>query len=106
MMAFDWPGNVRQLENLIERALALTPGRTQIDVADLPLEVQQTGSTPVEVDVVLPEDGVDLRQYMRDVERKIIRRSLERTEGNKHRAAKLLNIKRTTLIEKAKRLQL
>ena len=106
MMAFDWPGNVRQLENLIERALALTPGRTQIDVADLPLEVQQTGSTPVEVDVVLPEDGVDLRQYMHDVEREIIRRSLERTEGNKHRAAKLLNIKRTTLIEKAKRLQL
>ena len=106
MMAFDWPGNVRQLENLIERTLALTPGRTQIDVADLPLEVQQTGSTPVEVDVVLPEDGVDLRQYLHDVEREIIRRSLERTGGNKHRAARLLNIKRTTLIEKAKRLQL
>ena len=106
MMAFDWPGNVRQLENLIERALALTPGRQQINVADLPGEVQQNGSAEVDVDVVLPEEGVDLQRYLHDVEREIIRRSLDRTGGNKHKAAQLLNIKRTTLIEKAKRLQL
>ena len=106
MMAFSWPGNIRQLENLIERALALTPGRTQIDVSDLPQEVQQGEATLVDVDVVLPEEGVDLQRYLQDVEREIIRRSLDRTGGNKHKAAQLLNIKRTTLIEKVKRLQL
>ena len=106
MMTFSWPGNIRQLENLIERALALTPGRTQIDVSDLPQEVQQGEATLVDVDVVLPEEGVDLQRYLQDVEREIIRRSLDRTGGNKHKAAQLLNIKRTTLIEKVKRLQL
>ena len=106
MMAFSWPGNVRQLENLVERALALTPGRTQIDVSDLPHEVQQVGETVEETDVVLPEGGVDLQRYLHDVEREIIRRSLKRADGNKQKAARLLNIKRTTLIEKAKRLEL
>ena len=106
MMAFSWPGNIRQLENLIERALALTPGRTQIDVSDLPQEVQQGEATLADVDVVLPEEGVDLQRYLQDVEREILRRSLDRTGGNKHKAAQLLNIKRTTLIEKVKRLQL
>ena len=106
MMAFSWPGNIRQLENLIERALALTPGRTQIDVSDLPQEVQQGEGTLADVDVVLPEEGVDLQRYLQDVEREILRRSLDRTGGNKHKAAQLLNIKRTTLIEKVKRLQL
>ena len=106
MMAFSWPGNVRQLENLVERALALTPGRTQIDVSDLTPEVQQDGEHLEEMDVVLPEDGVDLQRYLHDVEREIIRRALERADGNKQKAARLLNIKRTTLIEKAKRLEL
>ena len=104
MMAFDWPGNVRQLQNLIERALALTPGRTQIDVPDLPSEVQLSGPAPV--NVVLPEDGLDLQHYLHDVEREMIRHSLDRTGGNKHKAAQLLGIKRTTLIEKAKRLKI
>ena len=106
MMAFSWPGNVRQLENLVERALALTPGRTQIDVSDLTPEVQQDGEHLEEMDVVLPEGGVDLQRYLHDVEREIIRRALERADGNKQKAARLLNIKRTTLIEKAKRLEL
>ena len=106
MMAFSWPGNIRQLENLIERALALTPGRTQIDVSDLPHEVQQGEAAPPDADLVLPEEGIDLQRYLQDLERELIRRSLDRTAGNKHKAAQLLNIKRTTLIEKVKRLQL
>ena len=105
MMAFHWPGNIRQLENALERALALSPGRSQIDVADLPPEVQRSGRSAVEVAVSLPDGGLDLQEYLRDIERELIRRSLERTEGNKHKAAQLLNIKRTTLIEKAKRLE-
>ena len=106
MMAFSWPGNIRQLKNLIERALALTPGRTQIDVSDLPHEVQQGEAAPPDADLVLPEEGIDLQRYLQDLERELIRRSLDRTAGNKHKAAQLLNIKRTTLIEKVKRLQL
>ena len=108
LMAFDWPGNIRQLENVVERALALTPGRSQIDVADLPPEIADQGSSQAlhDLDIALPEGGLDLQRRLHDVEREIIRRALERTGGNKHRAAQMLNIKRTTLVEKAKRLQL
>lgn len=108
LMAFDWPGNIRQLENLVERALALTPGRTQIDVPDLPPEFseQSDGHGHQDLDILLPEGGIDLQRRLRDVERELIRRALERTGGNKHRAAQMLSIKRTTLVEKAKRLQL
>ena len=55
---------------------------------------------------MLPEAGLDLTQHLRDTERSLIRSSLERTGGNKQQAARLLNIKRTTLLEKAKRLGL
>ncbi len=106
LMAYDWPGNIRQLENVIERALALTPGRSQIDVGDLPARVGEGPARPAAVDVTLPEEGVDLQRYVHDVERELIRRSLERTGGNKNKAAQLLGIKRTTLVEKAKRLGL
>ena len=106
MMAFHWPGNVRQLENIVERALALTPGRAQIEVGDLPQEIQATRPSAGGLDVVLPDEEVDLPRYVQNIERTLIRRSLERTGGNKLRAARLLGIKRTTLIEKAKRLEL
>ena len=104
MMAFHWPGNIRQLENALERALALSPGRSQIDVTDLPPDVQRSGRSTADVAVSLPEDGFDLQAYLRDIERELIGQSLKRTSGNKHKAALLLNIKRTTLIEKVKRL--
>ncbi len=106
MMAFEWPGNVRQLENVVERALALTPGRPQIDVDDLPDEIRMRRSPPANVALDLPDEGLDLALYLEHIERELIRRSLERTEGNNQKAAQLLNVKRTTLIEKVKRLAL
>ena len=106
MMAFDWPGNVRQLENLVERVLALTPGRSRIDIQDLPLEIQETGKDQTIVEKTLPEAGIDLQRQLEDMEREMIQLALERTGGNKNRAAQILNVKRTTLVEKTKRLRL
>ena len=105
LMAYPWPGNVRQLENAVERAVAFTVGRSQIDVGDLPTEVQQAQDTPAASAVTLPEDGMDLDAFVANIERELIQRSLERTGGNKGQAARLLNLKRTTLVEKLKRLR-
>ncbi len=103
LMAYPWPGNVRQLENAIERAVAFGAGRPQIDLADLPPEVQQAQEMSPSSAIALPEDGLDLTEYVERVERELIRLSLDRTGGNKGAAAKLLNLKRTTLVEKLKR---
>jgi two-component system, NtrC family, response regulator AtoC len=103
LMAYSWPGNVRQLENAIERAVAISAGRPQIDAADLPVEIQHAAPA-LPSTVSLPEDGLDLDVFIAHIERELIERSLERTGGNKGRAAKLLNLKRTTLVEKLKRL--
>ena len=105
MMAFDWPGNIRQLENVVERTLALTPGRTQLDVDDLPQEIVGGADRHLAA-AVLPDDGLDLQRRLQEVERAIIRQALEQSGGNKHQAARMLNVKRTTLVEKVKRLRL
>jgi two-component system response regulator AtoC len=104
LMSYHWPGNVRQLENAIERAVAVSAGRSQIDVADLPPEMGHPEPIPVATSVALPEEGLDLDAFIATIERDLIQRSLERTGGNKGQAARLLNLKRTTLVEKLKRL--
>jgi two-component system response regulator PilR (NtrC family) len=105
LMAYAWPGNVRQLENAVERALAFSKGRAQLDVNDLAPDIQNQPATPDETDGWFPEEGIDFARYVEGIELSLIRRSLERTQGNKRQAAKLLNLKRTTLIEKLKRLE-
>ena len=105
LMAYSWPGNVRQLENAIERALAFSRGRAQLEVADLAPEIQNHPSVPDSTETWFPDDGIDFDRYVESVELSLIRRSLERTQGNKRQAARLLNLKRTTLIEKLKRLE-
>jgi len=103
LMAFPWPGNVRQLENAIERALALLGGRTQIEAADLPPDVQATAEviTPM---LDLPAEGIDLPAVVAQIEKDLIDRALVRTGNNKGAAARLLSLKRTTLVEKLKRM--
>jgi two-component system response regulator AtoC len=104
LMAYQWPGNVRQLENAIERAVALSAGRREVDVVDLPVEVQATPQDAAAPFVDFPDSGLDLPAYLATIERELIQRSLERTGGNRNKAAELLRIKRTTLVEKLKRL--
>jgi two-component system response regulator AtoC len=105
LMAYAWPGNVRQLENAIERAVAFSVGKTQIDVADLTPELVEDAVAGLPTSIQLPENGVDLDLFIAGIERELIRRSLERTGGNKGQAARLLHLKRTTLVEKLKRLE-
>lgn len=105
LMVYAWPGNVRQLENAIERAVALSGGRTQIETSDLTADILQASRPVVAPDVHLPETGIDFDQYVSRIERELIRRALEKTGGNKEQASKLLNLKRTTLVEKLKRLE-
>jgi DNA-binding NtrC family response regulator len=104
LMAYHWPGNVRQLENAMERAVALSAGRREIAITDLPAEVQTTPETTETPFVDFPDSGLDLPAYLATIERDLIQRSLERTGGNRNKAAELLRIKRTTLVEKLKRL--
>ena len=105
LMGFDWPGNVRQLENVMERAFALSPGRTQLQPSDLPDEVRQRQAPADPAELAIPKEGVRLDRLVADFEHSLIRRALDRTDGNKRQAADLLNVKRTTLIEKLKRLE-
>jgi len=104
LMAYQWPGNVRQLENAIERAVALSAGRREVAITDLPAEVQTTPETTETLFVDFPDSGLDLPAYLAKIERDLIQRSLARTGGNRNKAAELLRIKRTTLVEKLRRL--
>ncbi|HTI38296.1 MAG TPA: sigma-54 dependent transcriptional regulator [Vicinamibacterales bacterium] len=105
LMNYDWPGNVRQLENVVERALAFSQGRSQIELSDLGPELQKLTASADAREGWFPDEGIDLERYIEGLELSLIRRSLERTQGNKVQAARLLNLKRTTLIEKLKRLE-
>src|SRR5262245_22167840 len=105
LMAYGWPGNVRQLENVVERALAFSQGRAQIDVTELGAEIRNAPAEAEGETTWFPDEGIDLERYIEGVELTLIKRSLERTQGNKVQAARLLNLKRTTLIEKLKRLE-
>jgi transcriptional regulator with PAS, ATPase and Fis domain len=105
LMAYGWPGNVRQLENVIERAFALSPGRAQLSIADLPDEIREFQQPAQSSEVTFPDEGVEMERLVADFEHSLIQRALERSGGNKRQAADLLHLKRTTLIEKLRRLE-
>lgn len=103
LMSYDWPGNVRELENLIERLVILKGGST-ITVSDLPAKFLVGRPKAIAEHLIdLPDSGIDLKDTLSMIEESLISQALERTNGNKNQASKLLLINRTTLIEKMKK---
>jgi DNA-binding NtrC family response regulator len=100
--AYDWPGNVRELENLVERLVIVAQGRMVV-MNDLPAHLRTTVVDLENATLDLPETGVDLRIFLTQLEERLIAQALERTGGNKNRAAELLGMNRTTLVEKLRR---
>ena len=90
---YAWPGNVRELRNVIERAVILEEGR-EILPEHLPDELQP-GARAIDLEpgFTLPAAGIDLEELEKD----LLRQALERTRGNKTRAAQLLALTRDTL---------
>jgi DNA-binding NtrC family response regulator len=103
LLDYDYPGNVRELENAIERAVVLC-SRGSIGLDLLPETVMQPGRG--EVLVRLPENGSTYRDLIEEYERRLIRTALRRTGGVQKRAAELLKLKPTTLHEIIKRLEI
>jgi two-component system response regulator PilR (NtrC family) len=89
--AYDWPGNVRQLENVIERAVALETGES-ISVDSLPAEVRHGSDRDGRLDVVLPEAGIDLDRHLEELRRRFMVEALERSGGVQTRAAEMLGM--------------
>jgi transcriptional regulator with PAS, ATPase and Fis domain len=102
LIAYEWPGNVRQLENVVERMVLLRADGL-IDTEDLPARMQQAVRPARPQAAELPEDGIDLRDAVEQFENKLILQALERTGWNKNRAAAVLRMNRTTLVEKLKK---
>lgn len=102
LINYDWPGNVRELENIIERMVILADG-DQLTVQDLPEKIFQEHSTDKSGQPIIPDDGFSLNNAINEYERLLIIRALEKADWVKNRAAKLLNMNRTTLVEKIKK---
>ncbi len=113
---YNWPGNIRQLENLMERMIVLNPHKSLLIPADVPEEIKmnvnnneanknEEESIQHNFDTEFPDEGISLNTIIKNLEKKLILQSLEKTNWNKQQAAKLLDIKRTTLIEKLKKIQ-
>jgi len=100
-----WPGNVRELENLVERLVALTEGDV-INTEDLPAEMCGQVGLPGDTGLELTEKGLDMVAAISGIERSLIVRALELSGGIKARAAALLGLNRTTLVEKMKRMDI
>jgi len=106
LMRYHWPGNVRELQNLIEM-LVVMKEEGEIGVEDLPAKIRNVpvGNDAPEV-TTFSEDGIDFNNHVSRLEKELLLKALKMSGGVKNRAAKLLNLNRTTLVEKLKRLNI
>jgi DNA-binding NtrC family response regulator len=106
LCAYAWPGNVRQLENAIEAAVALSGDQEMLLASDFPLPAERPAPIGAEgiPGFALPEQGLDYDQTLALIERSILQQALQKTGGNKKAAADMLHLKRTTLSAKVRTL--
>jgi transcriptional regulator with GAF, ATPase, and Fis domain len=105
LCAYDWPGNVRQLENVVEQISVLSSER-EIRVEDLPAQLRAPKEPlPFEAPRVSSQ-GIAFNDVVERIQRDLILQALELSHGNKNRAAQLLGLNRTTLLEKMKKMNL
>lgn len=102
LMNYNWPGNIRELENIIERTVILKEDEGLITPEDLPAKIRNTRNTGVFY-FDIPKDGIDLPALLEELETRFIKKALDRAGGVKSKAAQLLGINRTTLIEKMRK---
>jgi len=109
LMNYSWPGNVRELENLIERLVVLKEDLT-VETNDLPEKIvagiDNNTNFKASINYEISNGAIDFDKKIKDFEKYIISRALKSSRGIKSKAARLLNLKRTTLIEKMKRLDI
>jgi DNA-binding NtrC family response regulator len=101
LVGFDWPGNVRELENLVERLVTLCSSNGIVE-SDLPTALRES-SPPQPVAPQIPPQGLNFRDVVDQFESDLILQALEITHGNKNRAAQLIRMNRTTMLEKMKK---
>ncbi len=99
---YDWPGNVRELENTLERLVILADSPV-VRPDQLPANIRSFLSEKKIPRPKLSEEGMDLNAAVEEFENRIIDEALRRTKGNKQAAARLLGLKRTTLVAKLRR---
>jgi DNA-binding NtrC family response regulator len=102
ILAYDWPGNVRELENVIKRLTILCEGPV-VSFDDLPENMQNVSGSRHPDNEVIIDNELNLNEAVQDYEKRIILEALEKTNWVKSKAAKLLNINRTTLVAKIKK---
>ena len=119
LQQYHWDGNVRELANLIERLAILFPHGV-VDSKDLPpkyqsegfLEATETAADESEASLSaadvdqLPSDGIDMKKYLTDIEISLIEQALTKTNNVVARAATMLNMRRTTLVEKMRKYEI
>jgi DNA-binding NtrC family response regulator len=108
LCSYDWPGNVRQLENAVEMAVALSGDREMLHPGDFPIP-SAAPSKPVRMatsaTVAVPDGGLDYEEIVGAFERGILEQALRMAGGNKKRAADMLRLKRTTLSAKLRSME-
>jgi DNA-binding NtrC family response regulator len=91
LQAYSWPGNIRELENIIERTVALEASEI-ISSGSLPEHLRGATSSPRTEGVSLPEEGIDIEEYLDNVRRSLMQQALEQTQGHQKNASELLRM--------------